>query len=221
MKALEYIPGSTLLHKTNPIIKIVAAFLITAVCFITTNHFVILGILALTVCLAAFCRSGLWALRVLRSLCILSALLFVVQALCTQQGEVLFILPLGINVTLGGVLFSALFVLRLLACALPLALVFRVTKGIDLANALHKNLHVPYKFAFAISSAMRFVPDFIDEMHEIKEAQTARGAELDSRNPFKKIRLLVPLCVPLLLSGVRKAQSAAISAELRGVSLRS
>ena len=37
---------------------------------------------------------------------------------------------------------------------------------------------------------------------------------------MKKLRLLIPLCVPLLVSSVRKTNSAAIAAEVRGFNLR-
>ena len=37
---------------------------------------------------------------------------------------------------------------------------------------------------------------------------------------LKKVRLMMPLCVPLLVSSVRKTNSAAIAAEVRGFDLR-
>ena len=52
------------------------------------------------------------------------------------------------------------------------------------------------------------------------EAQTARGIEFDRGGIANKIRLMVPLCVPLLVSSVRKTNSAAIAAEVRGFNLR-
>ena len=44
--------------------------------------------------------------------------------------------------------------------------------------------------------------------------------EFDTRNIFKKIGLIVPLCVPLLVSSVKKVDSGAVSAQVRGFSLR-
>jgi energy-coupling factor transport system permease protein len=44
--------------------------------------------------------------------------------------------------------------------------------------------------------------------------------DFDTRNFFKKIRLLLPLCVPLLISSVRRIEGGAISAELRGFNFR-
>jgi energy-coupling factor transport system permease protein len=217
---LAYHAGESRLHKMNPVAKLLIAFLICAACFITPYHAVVLGLLALTVILAFTCGSGLWALGVVKSLAILSIILFNVQTLCTRSGEVLFTIPPGIGITDYGLSFSALFVLRLIASALPLALVLRVTKGTDLARSLNKTFKVPYKYAFAVSMAMRFVPDFAIDIKEITEAQTARGVRFDKGGIIKKLRLLLPLCLPLLLSSVRKSETAAISAELRGVSLR-
>jgi energy-coupling factor transport system permease protein len=57
-------------------------------------------------------------------------------------------------------------------------------------------------------------------MAGIIEAQVSRGVDFDTKNFFKKIKLLLPLCVPLLISSVRKIEGGAISAELRGFNFR-
>ena len=57
-------------------------------------------------------------------------------------------------------------------------------------------------------------------MAGIMEAQTARGVAFDTKNILKKIGLIFPLCVPLLITSVRKIEGAAISAELRGFNCR-
>ena len=61
---------------------------------------------------------------------------------------------------------------------------------------------------------------FMNDMKGIMEAQTARGVEFDAGGIVRKVRLMVPLCVPLLVSSVRKTNSAAIAAEVRGFNLR-
>jgi energy-coupling factor transport system permease protein len=61
---------------------------------------------------------------------------------------------------------------------------------------------------------------FIDEMSGIMEAQTARGVEFDTGGFFKKMKLILPLCVPLLMISVRKIDGTAVSAEVRGFHLR-
>lgn len=114
---------------------------------------------------------------------------------------------------------ALLIIIRLVACAVPLFLVMYITKLNDLANSMVKILHVPYKYAFTFTSAVHFIPVFMNDMSGIMESQTARGVEFDG-SFAKKVRLMVPLCVPLLVSSVRKTNSAAIAAEVRGFNMR-
>ena len=121
--------------------------------------------------------------------------------------------------SLGSLLAALTVIVRLMAAAIPLFLVFYVTKMNDLTNAAVKQLHVPYKYAFTFTSTVHFIPVFMNDMAGIMEAQTARGVEFDG-SFAKKVRLMIPLCVPLLVSSVRKTNSAAIAAEVRGFNLR-
>ncbi|MDR0946637.1 MAG: energy-coupling factor transporter transmembrane protein EcfT [Ruminococcus sp.] len=220
MGGLGYFPGTSFLHKLNPIIKLFIAFILVAAVFAIPSLIAPAGVLVVTFFMALSCQSAKWTLKIIRSMIKFSIVIFIIQTLFIQTGDTLFPLFWGLRVTKEGVLFSLGFVLKLIASALPLALVLRITKGIDLADSLNETFKIPYKYAYAISSAMRFVPDFADEMNDIIEAQTARGIEHDTKGLIKKARLLAPLCLPLLLSGVRKAEIAAISAEMRGVANR-
>ena len=83
-----------------------------------------------------------------------------------------------------------------------------------------KYLHIPYKFAFTFTSAIRFIPVFSIEMNGIIESQQSRGLDFEVKNPFKKFGMILPLCFPLLISSVRKIEATAIAAELRGFYLR-
>ena len=60
----------------------------------------------------------------------------------------------------------------------------------------------------------------IDSLSGIMEAQTARGVAFDTKNPFKKLGLILPLCMPLLISSVGRIHDTAAAAEMRGFTLR-
>jgi energy-coupling factor transport system permease protein len=217
---LDYVPGNSFLHRLNPFTKLVLSFVLCAACFISDRHFFIAGIIVLSLLMSAAGGAMGRSLRILLSLVKLCCVLFIAQVFFVRKGTILLHLPLNIYITAEGLLFSLLFILRLMAAALPLALMFSVTRISDISNVLTRYFGIPYKYTFALTTAMRFIPLFSREASDIMEAQTARGVEFDTKNFFKKIMLLLPLCVPLLISSVRRIEGLAISAELRGFSLR-
>lgn len=215
---LEYAPGDSFLHRLNPAVKLTAAFLLAVACFVADSFVLLAVLLALDAVLAAQCKMMSQTLALAKAVAAFSAVLALIALLFTPQGQVLVELPWGYLGT-GSVAAAVLIVVRLVACAVPLFLVFSVTKLTDMANALVKVAHVPYKYAFAFTSTVHFIPVFMNDMAGIMEAQTARGVEFDG-GLLKKVRLMMPLCVPLLVSSVRKTNSAAIAAEVRGFNLR-
>ncbi|MDO4798668.1 MAG: energy-coupling factor transporter transmembrane component T [Coriobacteriales bacterium] len=215
---LEYVPGSSLLHRMNPITKLACSLLAIFACFFANNLIFLAAVLVADYVLAARCKLMPQTLGLSKAVASFSLMLAVIALLTTPQGTPLVSLPWGYIGT-GSLRAMALVVMRLLACAIPLFLTFYVTKVNDISNALVKVCHVPYRYAFVFTSTVRFIPVFMNDMEGIMEAQTARGVEFDG-GLIKRLRLMAPLCVPLLVSSVRKTNSAAIAAEVRGFSLR-
>lgn len=217
-KFLEYVPGTSLLHRMNPSVKLVCAILFAITCFVTSDLVFLFVLLLAAVCLAVYCGMGRQTAGLCKAVFAFSLILAVVILLTTPHGTPLVALPWGYIGT-GSLLAALTVIVRLMAAAIPLFLVFYVTKMNDITNSVVKQLHVPYKYAFTFTSTIHFIPVFMNDMSSIMEAQTARGVQFDG-SFLKKVRLMIPLCVPLLISSVRKTNSAAIAAEVRGFSLR-
>lgn len=219
MRFLEYVPGNSLLHRLNPSVKLFAALVFAVACFCTANVPFLVAMLVIGIALSVSCKLFKQTFGLMEAVLVFSAILAIIQVLTVGQGAQLVALPWGYIGT-ESVRAAATTILRLEACSIPLFLVFYVTKISDLTNSAVKNLHVPYKYAFTFSSTVHFIPVFMNDMKGIMEAQTARGIEFDRGGIANKIKLMVPLCVPLLVSSVRKTNSAAIAAEVRGFNLR-
>jgi len=223
---LDYLPGNSILHKMHPLIKIFVSILICAAAFCSSNFLFLLGIIVFNMLLGLIGdgkeHNGLLkrSVGILKGLIKMSIFLFILQILAIRKGEI--VVPLGSNFgfTDVGIRNGLLLVLRLTAATLPLSILISVTNLNDLSNTMVKNLHVPYKYAFTLTSAIRFIPVFSLEMSGIIESQKARGVDFDVKNPFKKFGMILPLCFPLLISSVRKIESTATAAELRGFYLR-
>ena len=62
-----------------------------------------------------------------------------------------------------------------------------------------------HELALIMSIALRFIPTLIDETNRIISAQKARGADFESGNIFRRIKAIVPILIPLLISAFRRA----------------
>lgn len=215
VNVIDYVPGATVLHRLNPVAKLALASGIIIATFLAASYPALVGLLVITLALGAYAGVFSRLASLLKVLLPLAAIMLVLQMIFVQGGERL----VGF-VTSEGLVTGSKACLRLLGVALPLVLVLTVTKLTDLANACVEILHVPYRYAFAFTTALRFVPLFGQEMNAIMEAQTARGVEYDTKNPIKKLQLMLPLCIPLLISSVGKTDVTALAAEQRGFYLR-
>ena len=215
VNVIDYVPGATVLHRLNPVAKLALASGIIIATFLAASYPALVGLLVITLALGAYAGVFSRLASLLKVLLPLAAIMLVLQMIFVQGGERL----VGF-VTSEGLVTGSKACLRLLGVALPLVLALTVTKLTDLANACVEILHVPYRYAFAFTTALRFVPLFGQEMNAIMEAQTARGVEYDTKNPIKKLQLMLPLCIPLLISSVGKTDATALAAEQRGFYLR-
>lgn len=138
-------------------------------------------------------------------------------------GDVVLSVPaVGWKITIQGVLNGVVYVLRIsymillsavmLYCTAPL----EVTDGIESMLSPLKRFRVPTgELALMISIALRFLPTLIDEADRVRKVQVSRGLDLEG-SLIKKIKGLVPLILPLIMSSLRKAEELAVAMEARG-----
>ena len=215
VNVIDYVPGSTMLHRLNPVTKLGIAAAIIIATFTADTYPMLLALLALTFALGLYARAASKLVSLLKLLVPIAVIMLVLQTAFMRQGT-----PVVLWMTREGLVTGSKASLRLLGVALPLVLMLSVTKLNDLANACVEVLHVPYRYAFTFTTALRFVPVFGQQMNAIMEAQCARGVEYDTKNPIRKLTLMLPLCVPLLVSSVGKTDATALAAEQRGFYLR-
>ena len=103
-----------------------------------------------------------------------------------------------------------------LNCFVLAAIIFLTCTPIeDFTYALSK-LGLPFVASFALTLAFRLTPLFVETGQTIVIAQKARGLELDSGGLLKRIRNYVPVIIPVLASGIRRADQLAIALESKG-----
>ena len=114
--------------------------------------------------------------------------------------------------------------LRILLLIFVSSVLTYTTTPNDLTDAL-ESLFSPLKYlglksaihtlVMMMTIALRFIPTLIEEAEKIMNAQKARGADLESGGIFERIKALIPILIPLLISSVRRAYELAEAMECR------
>jgi len=144
----------------------------------------------------------------LRFVFVFSLFLFVAQALSIREGATL--LTLGVPITEGGLVAGAGMALRFLVILTSSFLFVTVTDPDRLAQ-LFVRAGIPYRYGYVLILALRFVPFFRDELRTVREAQRMRGIRTSVRSPSALRRAIRYTFVPVLVSGLMRVDSIAMS----------
>ncbi|EHR78177.1 cobalt transporter [Thermococcus litoralis DSM 5473] len=105
--------------------------------------------------------------------------------------------------------------LRFAFFILVATLLTETTPTADLVRALVK-LKMPPEIAISIGIAFSYIPVLVKEFETIIEAQRSRGANFETKNPLKKIYLLIPVIVPAMFISIIRGREIAKVIEARG-----
>ena len=153
----RYVSGNSVIHRLNPVTKLLLAIAICIAAFLSGNLIYLAALRAVDLRIGVVAGVAWKTWTIFRGLLKIAIFLFVLQILLVRGGT-----PVFWIITDEGLLTAARVVIRLVVVCMPLALVLAVTRITDLTNALVQVLHVPYQYAFTLSTAIRFVPLFLE-----------------------------------------------------------
>lgn len=105
--------------------------------------------------------------------------------------------------------------LRMLVMTMAFLCMLASTKIQDIAQALVERFHLPFEYAFMLTTALRFVPDFLTDSATTLDAQSCRGYS-NRGNVLKRLVSYVVVIKPLVMRAVAKSETLALSMELKG-----
>ncbi len=219
LEAFRYLEAETPIHRLDPRAKLlIVAGLVVFLWLWWELVVVLLALIPLTL-LILIGRLGRPLLGSIRLYALLGLLLVPLNALLHSvftfppaQSEVLVTfaasgVPLleGLVITRGALTFSLLVYARLVLLLMATSIFF-LTTSLDDLEALLLSLKVPYFFVLTLSLAFRFLPTLGDEATRIREAQMARGLDLESGSRLRRLwRAGIPLLLPLFVSVLRRS----------------
>lgn len=216
-----YVPADSPVHRLDPRVKMGAALALMVLPFTAPGLGSSLLLATFVVGIGILSRVPLPALlRTVRTVFWLAFFMFFFY-LFTTPGQTL--IALGtVVVTKEGVLAGAMQVYRLCLLVVIAALLTYTTSSGQLAHGLEALLGpleragLPVRdLTLVLTIALRFVPVFFEEIETIGRAQRARGADPQTGGPLRRMRSLVPMFIPVLVSAFRRAEELAIALEAR------
>ena len=105
--------------------------------------------------------------------------------------------------------------LRMLVMTLAFLCMRATTRIQSIAKALVDRFHLPVEYAFMLTTALRFVPNFLEDSAITLGAQSCRGYS-NRGNALKRLLSYVVVIRPLVMRAVAKSETLALSMELRG-----
>lgn len=222
---LNYLPRKSVVHELTGTTKLAFFLLFTFASMITYDTRVLVMLLCASLCIFRLSHIKLREVRFMMTFMLVFLLLnnLFIFLFNPDQGTelygtrtVLFHLFWRYDVT-AEQLFYMLNISLKYFVALPVAILFiSATNPSEFAASLNK-IGVSYRVGYAVSIALRYIPDIQRDYHNISQAQQARGVELGKHEKLlARLKNSVNILLPLIMSSLSRIDVISNAMELRG-----
>ncbi len=210
MDPFLYLDRGTFVHQLDPRTKMFLLVGTFVLAFLFVNPLYGLVVLAVVLVFGYLARS-LINLKRIWFILLMIAVMSVIMWTIFASGET----PLFWFVEWEALVYGVGIALRIDITVIAGMIFLSTTRNEEIATGLVK-LGIPYRFAFAISTALRLVPTIAATGSTIGQAQRSRGLDLESGNIIERIRKNTPLLIPVFVSTIRSTNVFSMALESKG-----
>lgn len=217
----QFYPVDSVIHRIDPRVKIVGVLMYLISLFLFrgfVGYGVVTLFLAVVIVLSKVPFS--YVIRGMKPILFLLIITALFNLFGTR-GDVAFQWGF-ISITWQGMRKALFMAMRLIYLIIGSSMLTYTTTPNQLTDAIEKllkplgKIRVPvHDFAMMMSLALRFISILLEEANRIINAQTARGADFEEGKIWHRMRAMVSILVPLLVSATRRAYDLANAMEAR------
>lgn len=207
----QYYNANSFVHKTDPRIKILLLIAYIVAVFLAGNFLSLAAVLVFLIIAVMFSSvpigSVLRSIKAIFFLILFTAVLNVLFHVRSETDTVYFWV-----ITKEGLISAAFLASRLILLVTGSSLLTLTTTPVSLTDGLESLLKPlalikfpVHELALIMSIALRMIPTLANETDRIICAQKARGADFESGNIISRLKALVPVLIPLIISALRRA----------------
>lgn len=210
MNLYLYLDRGTVFHRLDPRSKMLILAGLFVVAFLFVSPLANLALLIVELALVTWSKS--WPnVRRFGGLLAIIMLGTVVMFGLIQDG----VTPLIGFITVEGVVYGVAIGLRVVCLIIAGLMFLSTTTNEELLIGLVR-VRVPYRFAFALSTALRLVPTVLGTAQVIMQAQRSRGLDIEAGNIIRRLRNMAPIVIPVFISTIRSTQVFSMALESKG-----
>jgi len=222
---LSYIDRKSPVHQLTGVTKLICFILWSTAAMLTYDTRILLFLFLISILI--FIISKIKLEEILFVLLFILVFLFInnvaIYVFSPQEGvkiygssHVLFEISGRYNVTLEQLFYQLNITLKYFT-VIPAALLFIVTTHPSEFAASLNRIGVSYRISYAVSLALRYIPDVQRDFRNIARAQQARGLDMSRKEKLpKRIKNAASILAPLILSSLNKIDTISNAMELRG-----
>jgi energy-coupling factor transport system permease protein len=212
-----YVRRETAIHRFDPRVKLAFVVEATLATFLWPSVGTALAMIA--VCTLGFWRARIPAGHVLRIVRLIAPLMAMVSGLTALfgQGTGEAWLTVGpLVVTAHALARGALLATRLLALALIVFLWLFTTEQATMVRGFVA-LGLPYEWGLTLALALRYLPLFAALFEQVRDAQQARGLDLEQQSFRGRLRAYRPVLIAMIISALRNSEHLGWALEARAL----
>lgn len=211
-----YVPGTSWLHRMDPRVKLLLSLEITLALFLWPTPpviaLILVGLHGILFHVGVPAKQLRWVWVVMLPLFILVPITwFLFQPVGTP-----FFHWGWIQLSWGGLWHGLWVVLRLTALAFA-AFLWLYTTDSSLMMRTFLGLKLPYMLALTLALALRYLPTVAGLYMQVRDAQRARGIDLDAGNWYRRLKVRGPILIAVIISTLRLAQNLGWALETRAL----
>jgi energy-coupling factor transport system permease protein len=210
----QFAAGGSFLHRLDARTKL----LLVLVLLVSTFIFPYTWVMPLLPIVLMWALGGIPPWKYGAFLLFMVPLIFAVTAIQALSGGAPYFATrvLGISVSQPGFESGLVVALRLASMGIAFIMFSMTTDPFDWGLSMYKG-GLPYRISFMFAFAMRFLPLLQEELAIIRDALSARGAEVFSlKRPIRFLKGVAISVIPLGVGALRRSQDIALAMELRG-----
>lgn len=215
-----YYPGESFFHLCDCRVKFLLMGIFTVIAFLFYNPLVP-AVLFVTAMIMNLTAIGLRTFQnfLFKMIVVMMAFLLVLHGFANPNGVVpasffghILSVPFFGSYTVDGFYLGLVFWLRLSSIILMAMLFVTTTSSAEIMRGLQK-LGVPFRFCFMLTMSLQLIPITAREAGIIASAQRARG--LPEKTIIDKLKGLVPMFVPMVVSSLSRMEVMSMALESR------